>query len=81
MEMNQAGCDRLNIARMVKAASVLFGVAAIGYIAFMPPNHATGASAATKVTSDANAGAQHFDYFPAHYVNEATKNEEPVATF
>ena len=80
MEMNQAGCDRRNVARMVKAASVVFGVAAIGYIAFTLPNHATGASAAT-VTSDANPGVQDFDYFPAHYVNQASKNEEPVATF
>jgi len=81
MEMNQAGCDRLNVSRMVKAASVVLGVAAMGYIAFTPPNHATGASAAIPVTSDANAAVQSFDYFPAHYVNQATKNEEPVATF
>ena len=38
------------------------------------------AAAAVPATPAANSGKE-FDYFPDHYVNHATKVEDPIATF
>ncbi|TMH30782.1 MAG: hypothetical protein E6H66_17515 [Betaproteobacteria bacterium] len=39
------------------------------------------ATAAVPVPPASHTMTHDFDYFPDHYVNQATKNEEPVATF
>ena len=40
-----------------------------------------GAAAAAVPATPAASGGKEFDYFPDHYVNHATKVEEPIATF
>lgn len=39
------------------------------------------ATAAVPAASTPRPVTRNFDYFPDHYVNQATTNEEPVATF
>jgi hypothetical protein len=70
--------------RNLKAAGVLLGLAALGYLAIgvAEPTGASPriASSAIGISGSSNGG-RHFDYVPDHYVNQATTNEELVATF
>jgi hypothetical protein len=48
------------------------------------PAKQAGAGVATAAIPEAPAAAaehRNFNYFPDHYVNRATKSEEPIATF
>jgi hypothetical protein len=58
------------------AASATANQAAIG-----SGQTATNADAASPLAPTATAPNRDFDYFPDHYVNQATKAEEPIPTF
>ena len=70
--------------RILKAAGVLLGLAALGYFAIGVVEHA-GPSPRTASSAIATSGSssrgRDFDYFLDQYVNQATTNEELVATF
>jgi len=70
--------------RILRAASVLLGLAALGHLAIgvaEPAAPSPRIASSTIGTSGSSSGGQLFDYCPDHYVNQATTNEEPVATF
>jgi len=101
-----------NVMRTSKVIVVLFGLAALGYVAVTVIEHAgpllsaassfmlesrmvnpeppidaadaqaaSGAASAAMPITPATSDGRAFDYFPDHYVNQATKIADPVATF
>jgi len=75
------------IVRGIKGAAAVVVLAALGYVAIGAAHHepktsVTQASAAATANEPArSATTRDFDYFPDHYVNQATKDEESAPTF
>ena len=74
---------RHNIAPMLKATLVLLGLASVGYVVVVLAEHSAPSllNAISQSALESQMMSLDVDYFPNGYVNQATKIEDPIATF
>ena len=79
---------RPNLRSVTKAAFPLLGIGALGYIVIAVAMHAPPLLSAaptyapeSRIINAAPETAADVDYFPNRYVNQATKIDDPIATF
>ena len=71
---------RLALAAIAATAVVIVGMASITSVGDFSASALRDANANTPATASATP-SRDFDYFPDHYVNQATEPAEPIATF
>jgi len=74
---------RHNIAATLKAMIVLLGLASVGYVVVVLAEHSAPSllNAISQSALESQMMSLDVDYFPNGYVNQATKIEDPIATF
>ena len=75
---------RFALAAIAATAVVIVGMASITSVGDFSAGALRDANANTPATAPAASSAtpsRDFDYFPDHYVNQATEPAEPIATF
>ena len=74
---------RHNIAPTLKATLALLGLASVGYVVVVLAEHSAPSllNAISQSALESQMMSLDIDYFPNGYVNQATKIEDPIATF
>jgi acyl-CoA synthetase (AMP-forming)/AMP-acid ligase II len=74
---------RNNIAMTLRATIVLLGLASVGYVVVVLAEHSAPSllNAISQSALESQMMSLDADYFPNGYVNQATKIEDPIATF